>query len=113
MSEQSEQLKEKLIDKMQGVELCIRHILALHPEARDNDKLLMLLYWELVDKINIPKEFRQDFLYKATHPETIRRARQKIQSAGDYLPSPEVLEARRRKQQAMRQALSPKQKTLV
>jgi len=108
MSEQPEQLKEKL----SRVETGIRYILAHYPEARNNDKLLMLLFWEIFDKIQIPKEFRQAFLYRATPPETIRRARQKIQSAGNYLPSPEVLEARRRKQQAMRQALSPQQKTL-
>jgi hypothetical protein len=109
MTEQPEQLKEKL----SRVETGIRYILAHYPEARNNDKLLMLLFWEIFDKIQIPKEFRQAFLYRATPPETIRRARQKIQSAGNYLPSPEVLEARRRKQQAMRQALSPQQKTLL
>jgi len=108
MTEQPEQLKEKL----SRVETGIRYILAHYPEARNNDKLLMLLFWEIFDQIQIPKEFRQAFLYRATPPETIRRARQKIQSAGNYLPSPEVLEARRRKQQAMRQALSPQQKTL-
>jgi hypothetical protein len=109
MSETPEQLHEVL----SNTEMVIRYILAHYPEARNNDKLLMLLYWELADKINIPKEFRQAFLYKATPPETIRRARQKIQAEGSYLPRQEVLEARRRKQQAMRQALSPKQKTLV
>jgi hypothetical protein len=109
MTEAPEQLKEVL----SNTEMAIRYILAHYPEARNNDKLLMLLYWELADKISIPKEFRQAFLYRATPPETIRRARQKIQSEGSYLPRQEVLEARRRKQQAMRQALSPKQKTLV
>jgi hypothetical protein len=109
MTEQPEQLKEKL----SRVETGIRYILAHYPEARNNDKLLMLLFWEIFDKINIPKEFRQAFLHKATPPETIRRMRQKIQEQGDYLPRQEVLEARRRKQQFMRQVLSPKQKTLV
>jgi len=108
MSEQSEQLKEKL----SRVETGIRYILAHYPDARNNDKLLMLLFWEICDQIPIPKEFRIAFLHKATPPETIRRMRQKIQEKGDYLPSPEVLEARRKKQQAMRQALSPQQKTL-
>jgi len=96
-----EQLKEKL----QNTETCIRYILAHYPEARNNDKLLMLLYWELVDKIQIPKEFRQAFLYKATHPETIRRMRQKIQEQGDYLPRQEVLEKRRKRQEAFKRTL--------
>jgi len=99
-------------EQLSNTEMAVRHILAHNPDARSNDKLLMLLYWEIVDKIPIPKEFRLAFLHKATPPETIRRARQKIQAEGDYLPSPDVLEARRRKQEAMRQALSPQQKTL-
>jgi len=99
-------------EQLSNTEMAVRYILAHYPDARNNDKLLMLLYWEIVDKIPIPKEFRLAFLHKATPPETIRRTRQKIQSEGNYLPSPEVLEARRRKQEAMRQALSPQQKTL-
>jgi hypothetical protein len=109
MTEVPEQLKEKL----SNTEMAIRYILAHFPETRNNDKLLMLLYWDIVDKIPMPKEFRQAFLHKATPPETIRRARQKIQSQHEYLPRQEVLEARRRKQQAMRKALSPQQKTLI
>jgi hypothetical protein len=109
MSVAPEQLKEKL----SNTEMATRYILAHFPEARNNDKLLMLLYWDIIDKIPIPKEFRQTFLHKATPPETIRRMRQKIQEQGEYLPRQEVLEARRRKQHAMRQALSPQQKTLI
>jgi hypothetical protein len=109
MTEVPEQLKEKL----SNTEMATRYILAHFPEARNNDKLLMLLYWDIVDKIPMPKEFRQAFLHKATPPETIRRMRQKIQEQGEYLPRQEVLEARRRKQQAMRKALSPQQKTLI
>jgi hypothetical protein len=109
MTEVPEQLKEKL----SNTEMATRYILAHFPEARNNDKLLMLLYWDIVDKIPMPKEFRQAFLHKATPPETIRRMRQKIQEQGDYLPRQEILEARRRKQEAMRKALSPKQKTLI
>jgi hypothetical protein len=109
MTEAPEQLKEKL----SNTEMATRYILAHFPEARNNDKLLMLLYWDIVDKIPMPKEFRQAFLHKATPPETIRRMRQKIQEQGEYLPRQEVLEARRRKQQAMRKALSPQQKTLI
>ena len=109
MTETPEQLKTIL----SNTETAIRYLLAHYPDARSSDKLLMLLYWEIVDKIPIPKEFRTAFLRKATPPETIRRMRQKIQEQGDYLPSPEVQEARRRKQQAMRQALSPQQKTLI
>jgi hypothetical protein len=109
MSERLDQLKGKLSD----TETAIRYILAHFPEARSNDKLLMLIYWEMFDKITIPKEFKQAFLHEATHPETITRMRRKIQEEGNYLPRQEILEARRRKQQAMSRILSSKQKTLI
>jgi len=109
MTETPEQLKTIL----SNTETAIRYILAHYPEARNNDKLLMLLYWELADKINIPKEFRQAFLYRATHPETIRRMRQKIQEQGDYLPRQEILELRQKRRKLFQKALSPKQKTLM
>jgi hypothetical protein len=110
MTEQPEQLKEVL----SNTEMAIRYILAHYPEARNNDKLLMLLYWELADKISIPKEFRQAFLYRATPPETIRRARQKIQSQHEYLPSEDVLRKRRRLQDMYREVAKDwKQKTLL
>jgi len=108
MTETQEQLKNTL----SNTETAVRYLLAHYPDARSNDKLLMLLYWELVDKINIPKEFRRDFLYRATHPETIRRMRQKIQEQGNYLPRPEILEKRQKRSKLFRQALSPKQKTI-
>ena len=110
MTEQPEQLKEKL----SRVETGIRYILAHYPEARNNDKLLMLLFWEIFDKINIPKEFRQAFLNRATPPETIRRVRQKIQSQHEYLPSEDVLRKRRRLQDMYREVAKDwKQQTLL
>ena len=97
---------DKLKEKMRGVELCVRHILALYPEARNNDKLLMLLYWEVIDKIPMTREFKRTFLKRATHPESIRRMRQKIQHEGDYLPRKEVLERRRIRSKKFREVLS-------
>jgi hypothetical protein len=110
MAETPEQLKTIL----SNTETAIRYILAHYPEARNNDKLLMLLYWELVDKIKIPKEFQQAFLHRATHPETIRRTRQKIQSQHEYLPSEDVLKKRRRLQDMYREVTKDwKQQTLL
>ncbi|MCS7124576.1 MAG: hypothetical protein NZ932_04075 [Candidatus Bathyarchaeota archaeon] len=90
---------EKLVD----VEICVRHILALNPQTRRNDKLLMLYFWRDVDGIDIPPEFWRAFLSKATHPETIRRTRQKIQSQGDYLPDEETLKRRQKNIEKFRQ----------
>ena len=99
MSEQTDKLEESLFNTEMGV----RFILAHFPEARSNDKLLMLLYWELIDKIKIPREFRQAFLHRATHPETIRRCRQRIQAKQKYLPPEEVLERRRKLRKAFKE----------
>ena len=103
---------ENLKEKLRDAETCVRYILAHYPEARNDDKLLMLLYWEIIDRIKIPKEFKIAFRKYATHPETIRRVRQKIQSSGDYLPRKEVLEYRRRRSKKFRELLKG-QKTLL
>ncbi|MEM2566932.1 MAG: hypothetical protein QXH20_00450 [Candidatus Bathyarchaeia archaeon] len=80
---------------LKDVETCVRYILAHYPNTRNNDKLLMLYYWQTIDQIPIPKTFWHDFLTKATHPETIRRTRQKIQAQGNYLPTPETQQKRK------------------
>jgi len=102
----------KLEEKLRGTETCVRYILAHYPEARNDDKLLMLLYWEIIDHIKIPKEFKIAFRRYATHPETIRRMRQKIQHEGDYLPRKEVLEYRRSRSKKFKEILKG-QKTLL
>ncbi|MEM2569254.1 MAG: hypothetical protein QXT67_04870 [Candidatus Bathyarchaeia archaeon] len=81
-------------DELKSVENCVRYILAHFPEARKNDKFLILTYWELVDKIPIPPNLKKLIIRKATNPETIRRTRQKIQSQKEYLPDQETLEKR-------------------
>jgi len=94
-------LKEHLSD----TENCVRYILFHFPETRNNDKLLMLKFWEMIDKIPIPQDFRLAFLKFATTPETITRARRLIQSRGDYLPRAEVREYRNRRQRKFRKLL--------
>ena len=103
---------DRFKDKIQGVELCVRHIMALFPETRSNDKLLMLYYWELADKIRIPRTFWRDFMKKATPPETITRVRRKIQAEGDYLPREEVYQKRQARSRKFRQILKAGQSTL-
>lgn len=79
-------------------------ILAKYPSARDNDKMLMMMYWEDVDGIkDIGNRF--DFIFKATSPETIVRARRLIQEEGKHLPSSEAVAVRRGRQRAMTQAV--------
>ena len=97
---------EDLKEKLQSVETCVRYILAHYPEARNDDKILMLLYWEIIDRIPMTRDFKRAFLKRATHPESIRRMRQKIQHEGDYLPRKEVLEYRRARSKKFREVLS-------
>ena len=98
--------------KLKDTETCVRYILAHYPETRNNDKLLMLTYWRIIDRIPVPPEFHKAFLHYATTPETITRARRLIQSQGDYQARDEVKEMRRRRQRKMRELLSG-QKTLI
>jgi len=101
MTESINSIREKLT----STELAVRYILAHFPKARSNDKLLLLLFWELVDKIPMTKEFKQAFLTRATTPETITRARRLIQSSGEYQPTEEIREYRESRKKKMRELL--------
>lgn len=81
----------------------VEQIFLQHEKARSNDKLLMLLYWKNIDKIDMTSE--SSFVERATTPESIRRARQLIQEEGLLLPSEDVVARRRGRQKAMRNAI--------
>ena len=98
--------------KLKNAETMVRYIMALFPETRSNDKLLMLHYWELVDRIKIPREFWKAFLRRATTPETITRARRRIQQQQEYLPREEVRRIRQARSRKFREIFSG-QKTLI
>jgi hypothetical protein len=70
----------------------VERVLELKPEARDNDKLLMLYVWQM-QGLHMSKGQLEAFK-KASSPESIRRTRQKLQEEGQYLASPEVEEQR-------------------
>lgn len=48
------------------------------PAARTNYKLLMLIYWQLFDNIDIPDEMMNKIIEEGTEPETISRAKRKV-----------------------------------
>jgi hypothetical protein len=77
----------------------VEAILAKHPGTRNDDKDLMLTYWEEIDNVKLGNRF--DFIFFATSPESIRRARQLIQEEGSYLPDDEVVAKRRRRESQM------------
>ena len=105
-------MSQDLKSELKDTETIVRYIMAHFPETRSNDKLLMLHYWELADKIRIPRTFWRDFMKKATPPETITRVRRKIQAEGDYLPREEVYQKRQARSRKFREILKAGQSTL-
>lgn len=51
----------------------VEYLLESVPETKDNYKLLILLYWNLFDNIDIPPEVIKDIVKKGTSPESITR----------------------------------------
>ena len=82
----------------------VAYILEHWPECRNDDRLLMLRFWEVFDGMaevlgeQGARRFRAWFC-KATHPETIRRGRASVQKlrrgGGALLPSDREAERRR------------------
>ena len=85
-------------DRFRDAETMVRYILAHFPNARSDDKLLLLYYWRMADKIDIPAEVWRQIMTKATTPETITRMRRKIQhDDGNYPARGEVEKGRMEK----------------
>lgn len=68
----------------------VRFIMENIEETRNDDSLLCLMYWKLVEGA----ERLEDIVW-LTKPEVIRRARQKIQEKGMLLPTNEEVYKRR------------------
>jgi hypothetical protein len=74
-----------MLNKIESIKSIVHQILKNHPETRDNDRLLMLKVWAIQnprlrdERFNFIS-FSHGFI-KADYadPESIRRARQKIQ----------------------------------
>ena len=72
----------------------VEAILRVFPEARDNDRFLLLTYWKYIDRIDFDS-FEDSFLNgHATNPESIRRSRQLIQADGLFPASKPIHSAR-------------------
>ena len=70
----------------------VERVLQQQPEARDDDKALMLQVWEM-QGLCFSETQKKAFL-RASSPESIRRTRQKFQQDGEYRASTEVEEQR-------------------
>lgn len=86
---------------LKDAETMVRHILAHYPNARSDDKLLLLYYWRIADGIDIPPEVWRQIMTQATTPETISRIRRLIQAKGQYSARNEVKETREKHRQMM------------
>ena len=101
--------EESLLEKLSTAKERIEYLLRKYPEARNSDFYLLILYIrnfvpELSKYIKyIPYEVirKYDGL-----TETVRRARQLVQSEGRYLPTdPEILRKRRRLAEKFRKVI--------
>jgi hypothetical protein len=61
----------------------INYILENVPKAKKNSKLLILVYWQLFDNIDIPETVIKDILEHGTVPETITRSLRKTVSTSN------------------------------
>jgi len=82
------------VDKQNKVEEDVTKIMVDNETAKENDLFLILKYWQEIDHvhIDIPKEM----LSVMTSPESITRARRKIQSDGNLLPENPMVLVRRK-----------------
>ncbi|PEL24360.1 hypothetical protein [Bacillus toyonensis] len=88
----------------QNVEELLQH----YPEARENDKLLLLLYWQKVDMVRFSNGDISviDFLFKATPSESITRARRKVQEEREDLAATDkVKQIRKEREKDMKKIL--------
>lgn len=74
------------------------------PETRSNDRELILEVWARQDP-EYYKRFKLFFLSEAIMPESITRARRKIQEGGKYPPTKQAEKIRTQKFKAMRETV--------
>lgn len=57
------------------------------PASRSNYKLLLLLYWQVFDEIDIPKEVVNEIAERGTEPESIGRLKRKALGLSETIDS--------------------------
>lgn len=80
----------------------VKYLLSNCPKTRGDDKLLIVAYWRYFDKLHV---LDMNFVRNATPAESITRARRIIQAKGMYLPSEEIVNARKNREIAFKDAL--------
>jgi hypothetical protein len=82
-------------------------LLERNPEARDDDRLLMVLYWQEVDGLHFDYTFPTSFIEKGTSPESITRARRSVQALGLFPATQEAVLKRRMRQAELQTHYTP------
>lgn len=90
---------------MNQIKLIVQRLLEEQPALRDNDNLLMSRIWK--EQSNILNFFQRFESGKLHSPETIRRARQKLQEDLPHLRG-ELYEVRQKRQEKVKQELGYK-----
>ena len=101
-------LEASIREKLKTVKERVEYILENYPEARNDDFYLYILYVRLFEP-----ELSQyidyipyNIIKRSTRFESVRRARQKIQEEGRYLPTdPKILRKRGRLAEAYRKVM--------
>lgn len=89
----------------------VKVILRNYPDTRNSDKLLVEQYWKTWDKDSIASNEYGDWvllsnLIKMTNPNTIIRARQKINEEGEFLATEEIVKFRRKREKLVRNSIT-------
>jgi hypothetical protein len=56
----------------------VGHLIKRAPNATKDDRVLLLLYWQLFDGIEIPREIAKKIITQGTRPESITRSKRKF-----------------------------------
>jgi hypothetical protein len=76
--------------ELKTTEQRVAYLIKKVPATRINYKLLLLLYWQVFDEIDIPKEVINTILEKGTEPESISRLKRK--AIGMKVDTSEIIE---------------------
>ncbi|WP_151035715.1 hypothetical protein [Bacillus wiedmannii] len=98
-------------DKKPTLKQNVEAILREYEVARGDDKILQLLYWRKIDKIDFDN-FPSDYMEKATPSESITRARRVIQEEGRFLPADDIVEMRKSREMSMRKSIATKREVI-
>ncbi|MCD6235699.1 MAG: hypothetical protein J7J94_01725 [Thaumarchaeota archaeon] len=101
-------LEANIAEKLKTVKERVEYLLEHYPEARNDDFYLYILYIRHFE----PELSRYidyvpfNIIKRSTRFESVRRARQKIQEEGHYLPTdPKILRKRRKLAEAYRKVM--------